>query len=85
VDIFAPGGLINAAWVGDSNQEYFVASGTSMACPHAAGVAAKYWSRHGSLTNLEVKERVIALAQVDLVRDPGAGSPNRMLYMDCDH
>lgn len=84
VDIFAPGGLIKAAWIG-ANDEYFVASGTSMACPHGAGVAAKYWSRHSSLSNMEVKDRIIGLAQVDLVRDAGAGSPNKLLYMDCDH
>lgn len=84
VDIFAPGGLIKAAWIG-GNDEYFTASGTSMACPHAAGVAAKYWSRHTTLSNFEVKDRVIALAQVELLRDIGTGSPNLMLYMDCDH
>lgn len=83
VDVFAPGGLIKAAWVGGPS-DYFVASGTSMACPHAAGVAAKYWSKYTSLDNMGVKALVIRNSQEGLIRDTGTGSPNKMVYMGCD-
>ncbi|KAI9150099.1 Minor extracellular protease vpr [Paramyrothecium foliicola] len=43
-DIAAPGGNIFSAWVGGG---YNIISGTSMACPYVAGVAALYISAHG--------------------------------------
>ncbi|KAF4467133.1 serine endopeptidase [Fusarium albosuccineum] len=43
-DIAAPGGNILSAYL---NDEYAVLSGTSMACPYVAGVAALYISKHG--------------------------------------
>ncbi|KEY70826.1 hypothetical protein S7711_08526 [Stachybotrys chartarum IBT 7711] len=43
-DIAAPGGNIFSTWVGGS---YNIISGTSMACPYVAGVAALYISVHG--------------------------------------
>ncbi|KAK7756768.1 hypothetical protein SLS62_001211 [Diatrype stigma] len=43
-DVAAPGGNIYSAWLDNS---YAVLSGTSMACPYVAGVAALYISVHG--------------------------------------
>lgn len=43
-DIAAPGGNIFSAWLDNT---YAVLSGTSMACPYVAGVAALYISVHG--------------------------------------
>lgn len=59
VDIAAPGGSndgnqrhdILSTWPGNT---YAYAAGTSMATPHASGVAALYWSYNPSLTNAQI-------------------------------
>ncbi|KAI8654133.1 hypothetical protein LRP88_01834 [Fusarium phalaenopsidis] len=43
-DVAAPGGHILSSYL---NDEYAVLSGTSMACPYVAGIAALYISKHG--------------------------------------
>lgn len=64
VDIAAPGGSndgitshdILSTWPGNT---YAYAAGTSMATPHASGVAALYWSYNPSLTNEQVGRALI--------------------------
>jgi subtilisin family serine protease len=53
VDLFAPGVNVTSAWIGGPAATY-TASGTSMAAPHAAGVAAKYLEQHPTATPAEV-------------------------------
>ena len=55
VDIYAPGEDIYSTWPGN---RYKKDSGTSMAAPHVAGVAAMVWSANNSLTGAEVKEAI---------------------------
>ncbi|KAH7336342.1 subtilase [Rhexocercosporidium sp. MPI-PUGE-AT-0058] len=43
-DVAAPGGAIYSTWL---NNKFTLLSGTSMACPYVAGVAALYISAHG--------------------------------------
>ncbi|CAL5085972.1 unnamed protein product [Urochloa decumbens] len=67
-DVVAPGQNILAAWTGiDSpadarNSNYQVASGTSMACPHVAGVAALIKKKHPSWTPAMIRSALITTA-----------------------
>ncbi|WP_247048718.1 S8 family serine peptidase, partial [Arthrobacter rhizosphaerae] len=53
VDVAAPGVNI---WSTMPNDTFGFLDGTSMASPHAAGVAALIWSRHQHLSNAQVRE-----------------------------
>jgi subtilisin family serine protease len=58
--VSAPGVDINSAWPGGSLKTM---SGTSMACPHVAGIAALWWQSLGAMANAEaVKAKLIATA-----------------------
>ena len=56
VDLFAPGDNIYSL---DLNNQYKIRSGTSMATPMAAGLAALIWSEHPQLNNQEIREILI--------------------------
>ncbi|MBT8224101.1 MAG: S8 family peptidase [Dactylosporangium sp.] len=78
VDLFAPGVGITSTWIG-SNTAVRVASGTSMASPHAAGAAALYLADNPSATPAQVRSALTSRALTGYVKNPGAGSPNRLL------
>ena len=80
VAIFAPGVGITSAWNG-SDTDTKTISGTSMATPHVAGVAALYLEANPLATPADVKAGLIANATADVVGNPGLGSPNLFLYM----
>ncbi|CZT03062.1 probable endopeptidase K [Rhynchosporium agropyri] len=79
VDIFAPGVNILSAWKG-SNSATNTISGTSMACPHVAGLAAYLIGLEGLSTPAAVQSRIKALATSGKVLSPGSGSPNSIAY-----
>ncbi|WP_207782274.1 S8 family serine peptidase [Phytoactinopolyspora limicola] len=79
LDIFAPGSSITAAWH-TSNTATNTISGTSMAAPHVAGAAALYLSENRNATAQQVKAALVNNATTGVVTNPGAGSPNRLLY-----
>lgn len=60
VEISAPGVSINSTKLGGG---YIVYSGTSMASPHVAGVAALVLGTGGSLTNIQVRDILTSTAQ----------------------
>ncbi|MFC4067294.1 S8 family peptidase [Actinoplanes subglobosus] len=79
LDIFAPGvDIVSAAKGSDTGTKKM--SGTSMAAPHVAGAAALVLAAHPDWTPRQVRDDLVANAGVDLVKDPGKGSPNRLLY-----
>lgn len=79
LDIFAPGSSITSTWIG-SNSATNTISGTSMASPHVAGVAAYLIGYEGLSSPSAVRSRLLALAGSGLVTSAGTGSPNYLLY-----
>jgi subtilisin family serine protease len=79
LDIFAPGVRIPSA-AGDSNTGTKLMSGTSMASPHVAGAAALVLAAHPNWTPAQVRTELVGRAGSGLVRNPGAGSPNKLLF-----
>ncbi|HEX2209868.1 MAG TPA: S8 family serine peptidase [Longimicrobium sp.] len=55
-------------------------SGTSMASPHVAGVAALYLQGNTTATPASVTSAIISNATTGVVTGAGTGSPNRLLY-----
>ncbi len=78
-DIFAPGVAITSAGNG-SDTAADIMSGTSMATPHVAGAAALVLSPSPSLSPAQVANAIFANATPNKITNPGAGSPNRLLY-----
>jgi serine protease len=79
VDIFAPGSSITSAWH-TSNTAINTISGTSMASPHVAGVAALYLQGNTGAAPATVWNAIRDNATPNVVGNPGSGSPNRLLY-----
>jgi hypothetical protein len=78
VDLFAPGAQITSAWhTGDSVTNAI--SGTSMASPHVAGVAALFLEKNPTATQAEVAQAILNGSTPNMVVDP-RGAPNRLLY-----
>jgi len=79
LDLFAPGSGILSAWF-SSNTATATLSGTSMASPHVAGVAALYKQQNPSASSTTVRNAIVNGATTNVVTNPGTGSPNRLLY-----
>ncbi|HZN19782.1 MAG TPA: S8 family serine peptidase, partial [Micromonosporaceae bacterium] len=80
LDIFAPGVSITSAW-NTSDTATNTISGTSMASPHTAGVAALVVAQNPSFTPQQVRDNMVNNATPNVVTSPGTGSPNRLLFV----
>lgn len=83
LDLFAPGLNILSAFVGGT-EKYEVRSGTSMASPHVAGVAALYLENAPAASPDTVAAAILAAATGGVVQYAGPGSPNLLLYTGSD-
>jgi subtilisin family serine protease len=81
VDIFAPGSSITSAWIGNTTAISTI-SGTSMAAPHVAGVAAVLIGRFPTSTPAQIATMLRTSATPNVVTSAGTGSPNYLLYLD---
>ena len=79
LDLFAPGSSILSAWY-TSNTATATLSGTSMASPHVAGVAALYKQANPSASSTTIRNAIVNNATTGVVTNAGSGSPNRLLY-----
>ncbi len=86
LDWFAPGSNITSAWIG-SNTATNTISGTSMAAPHVAGVAARYLQTYPTATPTAVRAAIHWANNIfgvtpswPGVANRGTGSPNEQLH-----
>ena len=79
LDLFAPGVGIRSAWIGDDLM-MATASGTSMAAPHVAGVAALYLQTHRTASPATVRSALVGNSTPGVVSNPGQESPNKLLF-----
>ncbi len=79
LDLFAPGSSITSAWW-TSNTATNTISGTSMAAPHVAGVAALALQAAPAQTPAQVGDAIVGAATTGVVTSTGSGSPNRLLF-----
>ena len=81
-NIAAPGENVNSAWIG-SDDSYRSISGTSMACPHVAGVVALMLAdRDGQLSYDEIFKAMTVSATTEVLSGPGknCGGNDELTY-----
>jgi subtilisin family serine protease len=79
VDIFAPGSSIQSAWA-TSNTATATLSGTSMASPHVAGVAARILQSNPGASPATVRNEIVNTATLNRLSGIPAGTANRLLF-----
>lgn len=79
LDLFAPGSGILSSWF-SSDTATATLSGTSMASPHVAGVAALYKQANPSASATTTRNAIVNGSTANVVTNAGSGSPNRLLY-----
>ncbi|OHX52093.1 peptidase S8 [Planococcus salinarum] len=72
VEISAPGAAVYSTWYDGG---YATISGTSMASPHAAGLAAKIWAQYPTASNVDIRGDLQSRAyENDILSGNSAGS-----------
>jgi len=81
VNIYAPGVNIYAAWIGGTTM-YKTISGTSMATPHVAGVAALLLGSGAATSPAQVKAQLVDNGSKDAIKNVPQDTPNVLLFHD---
>jgi subtilisin family serine protease len=81
VDVFAPGSSILSAWY-TSNTATRTLSGTSMAAPHVAGVAARILQGSPGSSPAAVQSTIVSTATTGRLTGLPTGTANRLLFRD---
>eukprot|EP01116_Phalansterium_solitarium_P017177 TRINITY_DN4164_c0_g1_i2.p1 TRINITY_DN4164_c0_g1~~TRINITY_DN4164_c0_g1_i2.p1 ORF type:complete len:406 (-),score=172.58 TRINITY_DN4164_c0_g1_i2:175-1392(-) len=86
VSVFAPGSDITSAWIPPYTQNTI--SGTSMASPHVAGIAALILELHPAYAPADVKQTIVDTANSDMLNLACTNancrqSPNKISYIAC--
>ncbi|HXD15395.1 MAG TPA: S8 family serine peptidase, partial [Vicinamibacterales bacterium] len=79
VDIFAPGVGILSAWRTNDTATNTI-SGTSMATPHVAGVAARYLQNNRTASPATVRNAIVNAATLNHLSGLPTGTANRLLF-----
>ena len=79
LDLFAPGSYVTSSWY-SSDSAIATLSGTSMATPNVAGVAAQYLQLTPTATPAAVSSALTGTATIGVVGNAGRKSPNLLLY-----
>jgi subtilisin family serine protease len=77
VDLYAPGSGVVSTWMGGGTRSM---SGTSMAAPHVAGVAALYKATYGDTTSDAIRTWLRNRATAKAISGNVTGTPNKLLY-----
>ncbi|KAG5964517.1 Cuticle-degrading protease [Claviceps arundinis] len=77
VDIFAPGTNILSTWIGGTTRSI---SGTSMATPHIAGLAAYLYTLEGRYSPVALCQRMQSLSTKNVIRGVPSGTVNYLAY-----
>lgn len=81
LDLFAPGSYVTSAWY-SSDTAVNTISGTSMATPNVAGVAALYLQNNRTASPAAVAAALTGNATLGVIINAGRNSPNRLLFTD---
>jgi subtilisin family serine protease len=79
VDLFAPGSGITSSWFTSTTSARTI-SGTSMASPHVAGVAALYLQTRPTSTPSQVRNAIVTNATTVAKLSNSVGSPQKLLF-----
>ncbi len=77
VDLYAPGSAIRSTWINSGTRTI---DGTSMASPHAAGVAALYKATYGDASQATINSWIINNSTTNVISGNVTGTPNRLLF-----
>jgi subtilisin family serine protease len=79
VDLFAPGQVVTGPWA-TSDTATNTLSSTAFAAADVAGVVALWRQLNPSWTPAQLSAALASSATVNVITNPGTGSPNRLLY-----